>query len=260
MQQTPRSAAEAAVSDSSLPAGRDERFTGYGVMGLPFASGHYLAFRCWPRTSIGAGYRAVWHRDPAGRWTFYATEPPERSCARYLSAATMSEPVTCAIDASWTGPGSLRVVMAGGLLSWDVEISASAATRLMTASAAMMPAAAWDSRPIMGAMGHVAGPVLGARRVKLAGHMPNGQAFLAAPLRVWSVPASRAVLRGADLGPVGPLARQTRLGDFWMPQRGIFAVGRSRFEAYDPARHHPLPAAPGGSVADQAVVGGEQAG
>jgi hypothetical protein len=41
---------------------------------------------------------------------------------------------------------------------------------------------------------------------------------------------------------------------------GIFAVGRSRFEAYDPARHHPLPAAPGGSVADQAVVGGEQAG
>jgi hypothetical protein len=122
MQQTPRSAAEAAVSDSSLPAGRDERFTGYGVMGLPFASGHYLAFRCWPRTSIGAGYRAVWHRDPAGRWTFYATEPPERSCARYLSAATMSEPVTCAIDASWTGPGSLRVVMAGGLLSWDVEI------------------------------------------------------------------------------------------------------------------------------------------
>jgi hypothetical protein len=292
MRQTPREAAEAAVADSSQPSprgargdtpfappggsGDDERLIGYGVMGLPFASGHYLAFRCWPHSSIGPGYRAVWHRDPEGTWTFYATEPPDRSCARYLSAATTAEPVTSAIDASWTGPGSLHVTVAGGVLSWDIEVTASAATRVMTASASAMPAAAWDSRLIMGAMGHVAGPVLRAGRVKLAGQMANGQAFLAAPLRVWAVPASRAVLHGADLGPVGPLARQARLGDFWMPQRGIFAAGRSRFEAHDPARHHPLPggtggysvgppgrqllASPGGSVADQAVVGREQAG
>jgi hypothetical protein len=281
MKQTPRNAAEAAAASPGLPPGDDERFTGYGVMGLPFGSGHYLAFRCWPHNSIGAGYRAVWHRDPGGTWTFYATEPPERSCARYLSAATTSEPVTCAIDASWTGPGSLRVAIAGGVLNWDIDISATAATRFMTASAATMPAAAWDSRLIMRAMGHVAGPVLGAGRVKLAGQMPNGQAFLAAPLRVWTIPASRAILHGADIGPVGPLPRQTRLGDFWMPQRGMFAVGRSRFEAHDPARHHPLPGGTGGysvrppgrqlpttlhagsprsGVPDQAVVGGEQAG
>jgi hypothetical protein len=273
MEQTPRSAAEAATASPALPVGDDERFAGYGVMGLPFGSGHYLAFRCWPRTSIGAGHRAVWHRDPGGTWTFYATQPPELSCARYLSAATTSEPVTCAIDASWTGPGSLRVTIAGGVLSWDIGIRATAATRLMTASAAAMPSPAWDSRLIMAAMGHIAGPVLGAGRVRLAGHMPNGQAFLAAPLRVWAIGASRAVLHGADLGTAGPLPEQARLGDFWMPQRGIFAVGRARFEAYDPARHHPLPEGaddaprgcpPGGqqpgSVADQAMVGGEQAG
>lgn len=87
------------MASPSLPLGDDERFTGYGVMGLPFSSGHYLAFRCWPRTSIGPGYRAVWHRDPGGRWTLYATEPPQRSCARYLSAATTSEPVTCPVEA-----------------------------------------------------------------------------------------------------------------------------------------------------------------
>src|SRR5262249_43826239 len=94
MQQTPRKAAEATVADYSLPSpqtardvtpraapggsGDAERFTGYGVMGLPFAGGHYLAFRCWPHSSIGPGYRAVWHRDPEGTWTFYATEPPDR--------------------------------------------------------------------------------------------------------------------------------------------------------------------------------------
>jgi hypothetical protein len=39
-----------------------ERFAGYGVMGLPFRSGHYLALRHFPASSIGPGFRAVWHR------------------------------------------------------------------------------------------------------------------------------------------------------------------------------------------------------
>jgi len=34
--------------------------------------------------------------------------------------------------------------------------------------------------------------------------------------------------------PQGP---QTHLGDFWIPQRGVFALGRSFFEPFDPARH-----------------------
>lgn len=35
-----------------LPSGDDERVIGFGVMGLPFASGHYLAFRDFPATSF----------------------------------------------------------------------------------------------------------------------------------------------------------------------------------------------------------------
>lgn len=42
---TPRNAVEALQADPSLPEGDDERFVGYGVMGVPFASGHYLALR-----------------------------------------------------------------------------------------------------------------------------------------------------------------------------------------------------------------------
>ena len=35
-----------------LPSGDDERVVGFGVMGLPFAGGHYLAFRDFPATSF----------------------------------------------------------------------------------------------------------------------------------------------------------------------------------------------------------------
>ena len=49
--------------------------------------------------------------------------------------------------------------------------------------------------------------------------------------------ATAAVVDGVDLGPMGALERQARLGDFWIPNRGIFAFGDARFEVLDPARH-----------------------
>ena len=49
-----------------LPQGNEERFAGYGVMGLPFASGHVLGLRRWPASSLGKGYTSVWHRNSEG--------------------------------------------------------------------------------------------------------------------------------------------------------------------------------------------------
>jgi hypothetical protein len=95
-----------------------------------------------------------------------------------------------------------------------------------------MPAWAWRNRAVLGAMGRMAGLMLSAGRMRLTGDMPNGQEFHAAPRRIWAIHSSRAVLNGTDLGPVGPLAEQDHLGDFWLPQRGIFfADGYGRFEA-----------------------------
>jgi hypothetical protein len=37
---------------------------------------------------------------------------------------------------------------------------------------------------------------------------------------------------------------QTRLGDFWIPQRGIFMMGTAAFDTFDPAAHHALPGTP----------------
>ena len=68
--QNPRTAAAEVARTPVLPTGPDETVTGFGVMGLPFASGHYLALRDFPAASFlpdsVPGYRSVWHRDPAG--------------------------------------------------------------------------------------------------------------------------------------------------------------------------------------------------
>jgi hypothetical protein len=233
---TPLDAANAVLRHPVLPAGNDERFVGFGVMGLPFASGHYLALRQFPATSFSPGYRSVWHRDPEGVWTFYATTPGPQSCARFFSAATPHDAVQCDIDVGWVTPWSLFVEIPN-LLAWQIDIRATAATRLMSAVGGRLPARAWTNPAALAVLGRMAGPTLRAGRVRLCGTAPNGQRFMIAPARVWAVAQSRAVLRDVDLGPVGPLHRQARLGGFRPPQRGVFAVGSGHFETFDATRH-----------------------
>ncbi|AQA22313.1 hypothetical protein BTZ20_3315 [Rhodococcus sp. MTM3W5.2] len=47
---------------------------------------------------------------------------------------------------------------------------------------------------------------------------------------LWTVDQSRATIDGVDLGPPGPLPEQAHLGDFWIPQKGMFVVGEAYFE------------------------------
>ena len=237
--QNPRTAAAEVARTPILPSGADETVTGFGVMGLPFASGHYLALRDFPAASFlpgSAGYLSVWHRDPDGAWTFYATTPAEQSCARYFSSATTNAAVVCPINVTWTGDFSL-VVDVPDVLRWTVELRHTTATRLLSRVGQWLPDGVWTSPGALGAIGRTAGAILGAGQVRLAGTMPNGQQFRIAPKRMWAVSASRAELFGRDLGPVAPLPDQARLGDFRPPQRGLAVVGQGRFEAFDPTRH-----------------------
>jgi hypothetical protein len=73
--------------------------------------------------------------------------------------------------------------------------------------------------------------------MELAGQVPNGQWFRAAPRRIWSVATSSAVVDGIDLGRPGELPQQASIGATPLPQRGIFIAGEATFEAFDPARH-----------------------
>ncbi|MFD4180964.1 hypothetical protein [Rhodococcus sp. NPDC058514] len=226
MNDNPRALAE---RTPPIPSGEGlERFAGYGVMGAPFASGHYLALRHFPASSIGAGYDAVWHRDPAGRWVIFSSNEPENSCARYFGSA-LDDARPADIAVTWTGPGALTVTV-DKKIEWDLELGSSPATAAMTRLGGLMPAAWWRSNAVLKLMSPVAGRALGVGRVRLTGSASNGQRFRANPRMLWTVTESRATVDGVDIGPPGPLASQARLGDFWLPQRGMFVIGEAYFE------------------------------
>lgn len=100
----------------------------------------------------------------------------------------------------------------------------------MNSVMALLPEWAWRSPRVLRFMGPIAGAVLRLGHVALIGRTPNGQRFRAGPNRIWTVRAATATLHGQDLGRPGPLPEQGRLGDFWIPQRGVVALGRSWFD------------------------------
>ena len=86
--QNPRTAAAEVARTPTLPTGADETVTGFGVMGLPFASGHYLAFRDFPAASFLPGSAATGRcgtATPTGRGRF-TPPPPQSRAARATSA------------------------------------------------------------------------------------------------------------------------------------------------------------------------------
>jgi hypothetical protein len=207
------------------PAGED-RFAGYGVMGLPFRSGHVLGLRRFPESSVGPGYRSVWHRDPDGRWTFYQDQPAELACTRYFGSA-VDDVREGPIHIDWAGPRTVRVTAGDGDLDWTVTVAATPVTRLFSTLGSALPNRAWRSRPLLEVMSRLAGTALGAGRVRLTGLAPDGQRFVANPLRLWVVTDSTATVRGVHLGEPGPIPAQAFLRDFAIPQRGLFVVGRT---------------------------------
>lgn len=243
MPSEPRTLVDELAAAASLPAGRQERFNGYGVMGLPFESGHVLAMRRFPASSVGQGYRSVWHRDPGGAWTFYADVAPRMACTRFFGAAA-ARTIETDIVIEWREPFRMHVAMPAMSFEWDVTAAPTAATRLMTSAGRLLPGAAWRSPFVLAIMAALAGPLLGAGRLGLYGTAPNGQHFVANPRALWAVVDSRARLAGEDFGAPGPAHPQARLGDFWIPQRGILALGQAYFEPFDPARHSPATSHP----------------
>lgn len=233
---TPRDVAEAAEHDAHLPAGQREQFRGYGVMGLPFASGHVLGLRRFPLSSVGPGYTSVWHRTPEGDWEFWSTAAPELSCARYAGAVSR-ESRRSGLRIDWPQPGRLLVTSRDPDLRWEVVLDATRVSDLLGAVARRLPRRFLERDLVLSLVGPAAGALLRTGPLALTGRMPNGQTFRLVPDHVWPVTDSRARLRGVDLGPPRPLPRQVALGGFRIPQRGLLAVGDVSFDALDPLRH-----------------------
>ncbi len=222
-----------------------DRFHGYGVMGLPFASGHLLAFRRMTASSIGPPFTAVWHRDPSGWWTMLVDTDPERSCARFFGRGMGRVMMVEEIELSWGGPRwlSLRVPEFG--LQLGIRLSSDTITRALNWLGSILPGAVWRSSWGRSTMGRVGGQALGAGHLSLSGRAPNGQSYFALPKVVFRIGAAAAVVRGEDLGPMGPLQKQASVGDFWIPNQGVFAIGEAGFESIEPDDWDPSPAMSG---------------
>lgn len=89
-----------------LPPGDCERVSGYGVMGLPFRSGHVLGLRRWTASSVGDRFTSIWHRDPQGSWTFYESVNCDVACSRYFGSDVERAQVV-PIDVEWEDPWTL---------------------------------------------------------------------------------------------------------------------------------------------------------
>ncbi len=236
MSTEPQQLVEHLETDASLPEGSEERFSGYGVMGLPFKSGHILAMRRFSASSVGPGYTSVWHRSPDGNWVFYANVPLRQACPRYFGAIA-SDAIETDIRLEWSAPSRLQVAMPAVPFEWEITAGATASTRLMNAAGRLLPSAAWHNSAILTTMGMVAGPLLGVGRIGLHGRVPNGQRFIANPRVLWAIVDSRARWAGEAFGPPGAVYPQAHVGDFWIPQRGILAIGQAYFDPFDPAQH-----------------------
>jgi hypothetical protein len=125
--EAPRPLVEQLEAAPLLPAGAEERFNGYGVMGLPFTSGHILALRRFPVSSVGPGYTSAWHRTPTGEWVFYATASPPVSCPRFFGVLA-SDSIQTEISVTWSAPFRFRVSVPAVSLEWDVGVGPTAAT------------------------------------------------------------------------------------------------------------------------------------
>ncbi len=216
------------AESAGLPSGTAERYAGYGMMGLPFASGHVLAMRRFPASSIGPGYSSVWHRTPSGAWTFWQDQAADRGCARYFSAAVSTVTET-EVVVEWPGLDELRVRVPEADLDWRSTMVATPRSKAFNALGSVLPDRAWRSPRLLSTMGPVAGRVLGVGAIRMAGRAPNGQSFVANPQRIWYVAEATAVLAGVDFGRPGPLSPQAGVGEFTIPQQGVFAVGRAFF-------------------------------
>lgn len=228
-----------AEASAELGPGAEERVSGYGLMSLPFTSGYVLALRRFPLTSLGPGYTSVWLRTPTGAWTIYTSIDALLSCPRYFGSALESTSVH-EITVDWIGERSFVVSIGDEVgLRWKVVLAATPITRMMSGVASALPAGFWQNQRFLSMLGAVAGLSLRAGRIGMTGRTPNRQLFKASPKRMWIVESSTASLHGEDLGAIGPLQEQTKLGDFWMPQRGIFMIGGAVFDPLDAGAHPP---------------------
>jgi hypothetical protein len=201
-----------------------DSYLGYAALGIHFRSGDVLALRHFPVTTLGRGYTSVWHRTPAGRWTFY-TDGEEVGCARYFAPA-IDEIVPAPIRVEWTSPRRAVVTIDGGRqLTWSLLMRSSLLTRIYNARGPAISPLLIAHPALLKCASAAARVAPGIGEIPFAGLTPNGARFTAGPTHVWIVQASRACIAGQDTGPSQLLERRFLLGEVVIPRRPLLVAG-----------------------------------
>ena len=208
-----------------------EHVKGWGVMGLPLASGHYLALRVFPESDFGP-YKTVWHRDAGGRWSIFVDGPRlDTACPRYYGPAC-TYVGHAAIDVSWTGPMSLRVTVDTPRLDWTLQARETPLLRVLNAMSARLPTSTWRPQSLLRARELLARG-LGMGDVRMRGTMPSGHTGTLMPQRLYFIDDAAAVLDGDDLGHASRVDATPHIGGFPLPARGVLAVGQAAWPILD---------------------------
>jgi hypothetical protein len=216
-----------------------ERFVGYGLMSLAFESGDVLAFRRCTASSIGPPYVSIWHREPAGRWTFHTNVDPLRSCPRFFDSG-LGASHSDDIEVRWTSDRDLVVAARRARLQLALRLVATPVTALLTAGAQRVARPLWSRPAVARGLGAAAAALLDSGELALNGMTPAGYHFTARPRSLWRVAGAAAVLGGRDPGAVVPLPERVLLADFVLPRNALLVMGGIDF-------HH-VTRAPGEAV------------
>jgi hypothetical protein len=208
-----------------------ERLQGLAVLGVTFESGHVLALRHFEQTNAGPGFTALWMREPNGDWHFFSTNPPERSCAKYVLPELADQ---THVHTNWTDDRTLRVDVPAISLRWYIEFAESRRTRFVSAVMRRVPASVLGTRGGSTVAGLGARMGLGADGLRFAGDVATGQIFHGIPRQVWQVSRSNAAANTFDFGPMVQRNQQEKFGDFYIPAAPLALAGVLEFS--------PLPA------------------
>jgi hypothetical protein len=216
----------------AAPWPHHEYVTGWGVMGLPFDSGHVLALRAFPENDFGP-YKSLWRRDPEGHWSIHVDGPRlDTACPRYYGAAC-AQTGFAHHALTWTGPATLQVTMDKPALAWTLTASTTTYLDWLNAVSAAMPMVTWRPRALLRAREGMAS-LLGVGEIELSGVMPSGHTGTLMPRQMYFVDESRPVLGGVDLGHPTHLANCLTIGGVPLPARGILAIGEAMWDILDP--------------------------
>lgn len=215
-----------------------EHVKGWGVLSLPFDSGHVLALRVAPEGDFGP-FSSVWHRDPMGRWSIYVdADRLDIACPRYFGAAC-EYTGRARIEVEWAGPASLRVRMDDPALEWELTASSTRLLDVVNAIGGALPLATWRPAPLIRARERL-GRALGMGQLDLHATMPSGHVGTLIAARLYFIERSRASLKGNDLGRTVHLNDNPRIGTFPLPVRGTFVIGQGVWEILDEVEYRQM--------------------